>query len=116
MKAEGEALRREFSVVATGRGQKFPESLRRRGGAFALAERRAGRSFAWIAQALGVSEQTVRRWVRDGVGKASFVPVEVAEDDERAETVCSPTIVSPKGYRVIGLSLGELARLLRELG
>jgi len=116
MKAEGEALRREFSVVATGRGQKFPEGLRRRGGSFAMAQRRAGRSFAWIAQMLGVSEQTVRRWVRDGVGKASFVPVEVAEDDERAETVCSRVVVSPKGYRACGLSLDEVARLLQELG
>lgn len=116
MKREGDALRREFLTIAARPGRKFPAELRRRGRAFALAERRAGRSMAWIAETVGVSEQSVRRWVSDVEQRRSFVPVEVARDDARREVDRSAVLVSPKGYRVEGLSLSEIAQLVRELG
>lgn len=112
-----EALRREFSMIPTRRGRAFPEPLRRRAATFARSERAKGSSFAWIAETLGVSEETVRRWLSDRTRERRVLPVEVIDADEGAETVSSlVAVVSPKGYRVEGLRIDDAVRLLRELG
>src|SRR2546425_13095658 len=73
-----------------------------------------GTSCGAIAERLGVSAESIRRWVgtrpaRDGMA-GGLVPGHVV-----AEAVRSLTVRSPTGYRVEGLSIAETAALLRRL-
>jgi hypothetical protein len=75
---------------------------------------RAGAADATIAAELGVSHETVRRWM----SSARLVPVEIL-DARMGATEGAPrtlSVVSPSGFHVDGLTLEEAATLLRVLG
>ena len=96
------------------RGARVPPALRAAVAAYARDERAAGASCSAIAERLGVSAESIRRWAhtrleRDGMQRA-LVPVQVVAEAGRPLTVWSPT-----GYRVEGLSVAETAELLRRL-
>jgi hypothetical protein len=95
------------------RGARVPPALRVAIATYARDERAAGASCDAIAERLGVSAESIRRWslsvpARDG-GDA-LVPVHVV-----AEAAATVTVWSPTGYRVDGLSVSEVAELLRRL-
>jgi len=114
MKREVSELRRQVKVLGPRhRGARIPSSLRAAIAAYAGDERAAGASCRGIAERLGVSAESIRRWtvrtpVRDG--GSELVPVRVI-----AEAVGRLTIWSPAGYRVDGLSIRAAAELLRSL-
>jgi hypothetical protein len=90
-----------------------PPALRVAIAAYARDERAAGASCDALAERLGVSAESIRRWtlsapLRDGGGE--LVPVHVV-----AEAAATVTVWSPTGYRVDGLSVSEAAELLRRL-
>jgi len=62
-----------------------------------------------IGKAIGIPHETVRRFCFDQSG-GGFVPVEVA-------TLASTGIVlvSPTGFRVEGIGVGEAVELIRQL-
>ncbi len=91
----------------------MPLALRAAIATYARDERAAGASCGTIAERLGVSPESIRRWVftKPGHGDGALVPVHVV-----AEAAATPlTVWSPTGYRVDGLSVGEAAELLRRL-
>jgi len=87
--------------------------------AYARRERAAWRSWAAIAEHLGVAEETVRRWCSGRQRKRAVVPVEIVEamgQQTRDTSAHGLAVVSPAGYRVEGLDVDVAARLLRALG
>ena len=116
MKHDVSTLRRRVHALGPRhRGARVPPALRAAIAAYAREERGGGASCGAIAERLGVSAESIRRWVRtrlarDGMA-GGLVPVHVvAEAGVKTLTVRSPT-----GYRVEGLSVEETAALLRRL-
>ena len=115
MKHDVSALRRRVHALGPRhRGARVPPALRAAIAAYAREERGGGASCGAIAERLGVSAESIRRWVRtrlarDGMA-GGLVPVHVV-----AEAVRPLTVWSPSGYRVEGLSIEETAELLRRL-
>ena len=109
-------LRRQVRALGSRhRGARVPRTLRAALAGYARDERTAGASCRAIAERLGVSAESIRRWVqrparRDGQGDG-VVPVHVVAEAGRPLTV-----LAPSGYRVEGLSIAEAAELLRRLG
>src|SRR5437899_9769467 len=100
MKHDVRALRRRAHALGPRhRGARVPAALRTAIAAYARRERAGGASCDAIAERLGVSAESIRRWactqvVRDGSG--TLVPVHVVA--EAAGTTL--TVWSPTGYRV----------------
>ncbi len=113
MKHDVSRLRQRVEELgARHRGARIPRALRGELAAYAAAERATGRSCRVIAERLGVSAESIRRWTgRTSIGNGeALVPVRVVTEPAATLTVWSPT-----GYRVDGLSVPEVAELLRRL-
>ena len=115
MDQEAARLRRELGRVEKGRGKRYPAELRARVVAWAARRRETGASWEAIKRELGQQFDTVRRWCVDSAATKSraIVPVRVVPERKPEREL---SVVSPSGFRVDGLSLGEAAALLRELG
>lgn len=115
MQHDGSELRRQVRALGLRhRGARVPPTLRASIAAYARDERAAGASCQAIAERLGVSSASIRRWAFTGparAGMAALVPVHVVAE-AAAKTL---TVWSPTGYRVEGLSVAETAELLRRL-
>lgn len=110
----------------------FPADVRRRVGIYAAARRARGDRVAAVALELGISHTSVSRWsIVEAAPPLQFVAVEVQADVvvpdalkapptpvvlRTAPSPATPTLVSPRGYRVEGLDLDALATLLGRLG
>jgi hypothetical protein len=82
-----------------------------------------GLSQVQVAEALGLSVKTIGRWAsRRSVGLVStdapgqLLPVRLAAGPDVADGHAHPVLLTPAGHRVTGLSLYQLAVLLRMLG
>ena len=105
---------------ANTRGRRIPAALRKRIFAHASGLVAAGATRASVCATLGVSAQTLKRW---GVGgrkrkpsalpaAAAFLPLRVADNKEQESGV---VVHGPGGVRIAGLSLPQIAELLRLL-
>ena len=65
-----------------------------------------------MAQALGVSGWSLSRWVKGSRWRAGFRPVEVVEAPEPRRDESKVVVVSPQGYRIEGLDVEGVVRLL----
>lgn len=131
-----QAAARVRELVASGRpadgAEAYPPEVRREVVAFALRTRAAGWTWAQVGSAVGLPPTTPRRWVltaeaqgggaadreRAEVTAPAVVPVEVMGEAALppSEAEVALTLVSPRGFRVEGLSLGAAAQLLAVLG
>ena len=106
------------AVVALGprgRTSRIPDAVRAEVLAYARRARAAGRSWAGIAHAVGLSAGALKNWSQTPPAPPRLVPVGVAApapDTPGAALV----VVSPGGYRVEGLDLATATALLRALG
>jgi hypothetical protein len=111
--AEGSArIRREVAALGPRRcGARIPGALRGAIGAYAQRERAKGVPLGAIATAVGVSKESIRRWVTAARSRP-LLPVVV-----RDAVVDGPgvTLTAPGGYRVEQLTLAQAAELLRRL-
>jgi hypothetical protein len=96
------------------RGARVPAALRAQIAAYAQQRRGDGASCAGIAAGVGVSTESIRRWVtpRPVTTERALVAVHVVDAAPAGERLA---VVSPTGYRVDGLTLGQVAALLRQL-
>jgi hypothetical protein len=110
----------------------YPAEVRARVGRYAAARRADGDRVSAIALDLGISTTSITKWASAVVRPPplQLVPVEVVPDVLVAPTilapvtrrvptgsaVCSPTLVSPRGFRVEGLDVEALYTLLGRLG
>ena len=112
MEREAEALRREFSKIGRGRGQRYPAALKQRAIALGRSQRGTGTTWAEIASSIGLHQETIRCWCREAGEARSLRRVEIVAD-EADKTV---SVVAPSGFRIEGVSLADALTLLEKLG
>lgn len=97
----------------------FSPELRSRVARYARHQRAAGARWTAVAVSLGISRPTLRNWLSSEPA-TSIVAVRVVPDDiapaENTPATSSSCLVSPRGYRVEGLSVEALVELLERLG
>lgn len=102
--------------MTTGRGKRYPESLRRLAVGFATRAQAAGWSGRRIAQRLGVTWPTLERWCAQPATESDGEMLEVVvRDDVPSSASPRAVLVTPEGYRIEGLEQAELVELLRAL-
>ena len=111
------ALRKELEAAQGPRrpGRRLPRPLRARMQTLAAECRLLGWSDLAVAEALGVGRKTVKGWFRAGLGqlaKAPSVAVVPVQVELQPRTL---TVVSPDGWRVVGIELSDAVTLLRQL-
>ena len=104
--------------LRAGLGVRYPQALRELAVAYFHEAHRQGRSRRRAAEALGVSDVTLSRWIEEAgpdvpelVETAALREVVVTDSRPRG----SLSLVTPEGYRVEGLGVAELAEVLRAL-
>jgi transposase-like protein len=94
-------------------GQRYPKELRERVTELGRRLRQQGRSWSCLADTFGVTQATLKRWIGDTSKVSLLRPVVVADEvTSRAADRPEYTLVGPSGWRVEGLSLGDLAELI----
>jgi len=96
-------------VRTRGAGRPYDAGDRARVVEHAIARRREGAGIGAIAREVGVSSTTLYEWLRE----PRFEAVEIVGRVQRGEGL---VVHGPHGVRVEGLSVAELADLLRRLG
>lgn len=101
------------SVEPRGRGRRFPSELKSAIVAYITDARSRGVTVAKLEADLGVSWNTMARWSTSGkqrkLGRPKAVPVRVLAT---AKPPAAATLVSPTGWRIEGVSLEQLRRLV----
>jgi transposase len=128
-RAASEALREARRALqglgARGQTARVPQRVRRAVLAYVDAARDEGQAWGQIAEALGLSESALRRWRADDEGRdgVALLPVEMIADEAPVVAAWPTrgiggalTLVSPRGYRVEGLGVEQLAALLARIG
>ena len=96
-----------------GRGKRYTSELKKQIAAVAMRLRGSGMGWHRIGEALGIPNETVRRFC-GASGRADageFVPVVVSDDGG-----ARPVLVTAGGLRVEGLDIEQVAQLLLRLG
>lgn len=124
MEERARTIRREVKSRQWKLGRRgYPREVRELVVGYAEARQRQGARPGMIARELGMAVQTIQNWLggRDEKGQARAeenrwrqVRVEAQTEDEG--TVERVTLVTPQGYRIEGLQVGELVEVLRRLG
>jgi transposase len=114
-----EAKVREFRKRASrenagrgGRSLRYSHELRQEAVTYLARKKREGVGLARVASELGVSSWSLWRWVQESERRVGLVPVEVTPAEESREL----SVVTPRGFRVEGLSEEGLLRLVERLG
>lgn len=109
MSDEISRLRKALATMGGGTGRRYSAAMRLRVRMAATRMRADGMGWQVIGKEMGIPHETVRRFCSDKT-VGDFVPVEVAT---MASTVI--VLVTPKGFRVEGVSVAEAAELIRQL-
>jgi predicted transcriptional regulator len=123
MEVRARTIRREVKSRQWKLGRRgYPREVRELVVGYAEARQRQGARPGMIARELGMAVQTIQNWLggRDEKRQARAeenrwrqVRVEVQTEDEG--TVERVTLVTPQGYRIEGLQVGEVVEVLRRL-
>ena len=113
----GEELREALAKAdRSGAGSPYPEELRRAAVAYRRQREREGVGVAAVAAELGVSGLSLARWSRTlERAEPRFRAVEVVVEAERLERARTVVVHGPRGLRIEGLSVAEVAELLGRL-
>ena len=105
-------LRAEIQRITRPDGRRhFSKELRAKVKAAVFTLKKSGASQVKIAEALTISEMTVGRYLRDDPPKRTPVrPVSVA-----VRTARTSKVTTPSGFEIEGLSVEEIAALIRSL-
>jgi transposase-like protein len=96
-----------------GLGRPYPEAARTAAVDWAERRQREGHGWVSIASELGVSPTTLRKWQQERRGtSSSFCPVKIVEP---ASSTRGIVVHAPGELRIEGLSVAELAELVRRL-
>ena len=107
-------LRRALSAAVAGlRGgeRRYPAELKARVAVYARMRLNEGAKLAPLAVEFGLPRLTLARWVATPTNAFRPVVMEVA----RCMETKALAFVSPRGFRVEGLDLGDVTTLLRAL-
>ena len=118
MKAvEKRAVAAMGSLGDRGQTTRIPDQVREAVVAFAAEARGNGATWKQIGDRVGLSASVLQRWSRATSPATTWSAVTVTseiavDDDGRGELV----LITPGGYRVEGLSLDALERVIAQLG
>jgi len=138
MDKEARRIRKAVEALGERRpNEPYPEDIRHAVVAYAGRQRRRGRSWEWIGQQLRMSGSSVDRWygqrppaplptsssqtsrppASPSVSEPPpvLVPVQVQAEVEPEPADSGLVLVSPRGFRLLGLRLPEAAQLLEAL-
>lgn len=112
---QASALYDAVSALPSGRSRRYSPALKARILDVVQARRAQGTSWAQLAEQLGVSLETLRRWcaTTSTKGTTRMRRVRVVPDRAAGSVV---SLVSASGNRVEGLTLEQVLTLLRALG
>jgi hypothetical protein len=99
------------AAVEAREGFRYEPKLRSRVAAYARQARDRGESWSQLSSTLGVPMHTLQRWAGPGKSPVGFVTVRSRATSSAGEL----RLVSPAGWRIEGLSVSDVAVLLREL-
>jgi len=109
-----QAASRSRTIEPGKRPQPYNAELRAFARGYAREHIAAGKTQTAVLGELGISYQTLRTWRSAGGERSTgFRRVTIMKEVAEANSV---TMVSPKGYRVEGLRLDDVASLLERLG
>ena len=109
---EGRELRRRVARLKRDRpGFRFSTTLRAEITAWVAKQRERGAWWCELSRAIGVPEQTLKRWAAPCVTASVVLPVEVID----APPVGTVTLVSPTGLRIEGVAVADAIAILRGL-
>lgn len=93
----------------------YPVEVRARVAAWAMSQRESGATWKQLGDQLGLGVTTLHSWTAatERAAPRTFLPVCV---DFTPPGPPEYALVSPRGYRVEGLGLGQLVSLLGQLG
>lgn len=92
--------------------RRYTRELREEAVAYVERRKREGASVERIASELGVSSVSLSRWSRAKGNTKSLVPVEIVANEDPSGL----SLLTPRGYRLEGLSEASAVRLLERLG
>jgi len=100
-----------------GRGARYREDLRQEAVALARTGISEGKSLGRVSEELGIGPATLGRWLNRGDVSSPLRPVEVEREEVKEESgqASSLVVVTPSGWRIEGLHLEGIAKLLRAL-
>lgn len=105
------ALREALSEIRAGRVRwRCPGPLRSEVIGYVCERRSEGSGLAGLAAELGLSESTLQRWLQKAT--AGFRKVRVVSPPASTEGL---SLVTPRGYRLEGLTASEALQILRNL-
>jgi hypothetical protein len=98
----------------TGVGRPYPEALRATAVEYRREREREGAALCEVARELGVSAVSLERWSRRSPEReTSFRAIELVGEPMRR---ASPAVVhGPRGLRIEGLTVSEIAELIERL-
>lgn len=109
---ESRQLRRRVARLKRDRpGFRFSPALRTQITAWVAKQRERGAWWCELSRAIGIPEQTLKRWAAPRATASAVLPVEVI-DAPPAGTV---TIVSPTGLRIEDVAIADAIAILRGL-
>jgi hypothetical protein len=114
-----EELRAALSELGPrGRGRAYPKGLLEKVLTYTVARRRQGAKLVEVAAELGLSDQTLSRWLGEKRAAKRFDRVEVVATAPAVSVpAASPIIVhGARGLRIEGLELAAVAELVRRVG
>ena len=108
---EARGIRRELEGLERGKTTRIPPATRERVLTYARQQRSRGQSWDAIAQELGLSSSGLQRWWKADAGSGRLRRVKLV-----AAAPAGPVaVVSPRGYRIEGLSLDQAMSVLVRL-
>lgn len=124
MEERARTIRREVKSRQWKLGRRgYPREVRELVVGYAEARQRQGARPGVIARELGMAVQTIQNWLggRDEKGQprteeSRWRQVRVEAQTEDEGSVERVTLVTPQGYRIEGLQVGEVVEVLRRLG
>ena len=109
-----ELIRQVRAAQARGQRARYAPPVRAAAIQYATELRATNVSWRDISKELGVGASLVQRWI---TGRPRLLPVKViAPAPTTARSHVGVIVHGPRGVRVEGLSMGELAELLARLG
>jgi len=117
MSKESDELRRLLENHRPTSSGSYPKRIREQAARYACRRRAEKATWATIAKEVGVSTTSLANWSKALPESSTFVPVVVKTPSATPLPAADslPTLISPTGYRVEGLSLQQLAQLLGRL-
>ena len=112
MKTELSKLRQQLENKRDSRG-RVPAAIKRDALLSIERARQNGMSYRAISKQIGVNNHTLRYWRETSKTKSVIKAVRIAEPNAKPKS--EVVLVGPRGLRIEGLNLSELAELLVRL-